>query len=89
MQIEVKDLTLQFYGGSVRDLILMIWPVRVMLRDETCSEFSSDTADTLDQRLIHLTRLLARQAAREALAEIPLGTSTKTSKRFCPEVSDG
>lgn len=60
-----------------------------MFSEEHCSEFSSDTADTLDQRLIHLTRLLARQAARETLANIALGTSTNPSKRFCPEVSDG
>ena len=89
MQVEVKDLTLQFFGGSVPDFIRLISPNRAMFSDKHCSEFSSDTANTLDKRLIHLTRLLARQAAREAMGKIVLGTSTNPSKRYFPAVSDG
>ena len=89
MQIEVKDLTLQFYGGSVPDFIRLIWPNRAMFSNESFSEVSSATAATLDQRLINLTHLLARLAAREAFAKITAGQPTNRLSKFHSENGDG
>ena len=88
VQIEVKNLTPHFFEGSFPDFIRLIWPNRAMFSNESFSEVSSDTAVTLDQRLINLTYLLARLAAREAFAKITGGQSTNRMPTFQSDISD-
>ena len=59
-----------------------------MFSRDSHAESRSVAADSIDRRLLHLARLLAHQAAREALAETVTDQPTDVRHSIHPEIGD-